>query len=162
MLQVSGSILRPEKGCLGVTELEPKPPDSRTFQRQQIFFQEESPNREWVLDGEMFHTITWQPELLKEGDETLKYAVDPVHCSETKGNVGKDGGPSRTPGVRHHSPMLQNQSTPHANRALTCNFRLTSITVLRLLHGKRVTSRNNRGRKPLDLDAWLYSFVFSI
>lgn len=46
----------------------------------------------------MSRTITWQPELLKEGDEALKYTVDPVHCTETSGNVGKEGGPSRAPG----------------------------------------------------------------
>lgn len=89
MLQVSDSILSTEKGYLGghrtQAELEPKPPDSGTFHRRQIFFQGESPNRERVLDGETCGTITWQPELLKEGDEALKHAVDPVHCSENKG-----------------------------------------------------------------------------
>lgn len=110
---------------------------------------------------EMCCTITWQPELLKEGDEALKYAVDPVHCSETRGNVGKDGSPSRAPGSGS-LPMPQSQSAPHANRAVTCNFRLTSITVLWLLQGRRVTGSNNRGRKPSDLDAWLYSLVFSV
>lgn len=78
------------------TEAEPKlqPPASRTVPRWQTSFREESPNQE----GSDQSTITWQPELLQEGDEALKHPMDPVHCSEARGDVSQDGDPSRAPG----------------------------------------------------------------
>lgn len=81
------------------TEAEPElpPPVSRTVPRQQTSSREESPYQE-SSDWAVCSTITWQPELLQEGDEALKHAVDPVHCSETRGDVSQDGDPSRAPG----------------------------------------------------------------
>lgn len=41
---------------------------------------------EWLICSQATFLVgppePWQPELLKEGDEALKYAVDPVHQPE--------------------------------------------------------------------------------
>lgn len=92
-------------------ELEPKPPASWTFPRCPTSFQEESPNQERVWTGKPT-APTWQPELLKEGDEALKNAVDPVHCSGVRGDAGHDGvapgsGPLPADPEPRHTPHKQ-------------------------------------------------------
>lgn len=81
--------------------------------------------------------ITWQPELLKEGDEALKYAVDPVHCSENKGEMlVRTVAPQGPQGQdQAHSPAApEPKHTPHKqspNMQFQANVNNSAVVITR-------------------------------
>lgn len=65
--------------------------------------------------------VTYQPELLQQGNEALQDTVDPVHCSEMKRKVIELCVSSTVPGSDILQPTLDHGLT-HTNKALSVEF----------------------------------------
>lgn len=65
--------------------------------------------------------VTHQPELLEKGDEAVQDAVNPVHCSETKGKVTELCASAETRAQTSSRPPLD-QGLTHTNKALMVEF----------------------------------------